>query len=120
DAAAQYPGFRHAERQHGPGQGVLRSDVCPFRSGADRRRLSAGTASRMVPARSGTPGVGRIMSMITDFTANGIPIAHHRPWPRTVIAPDAWEALGGLLAQGRHSLLGLWGDAGFVHMAVLD
>jgi Ni,Fe-hydrogenase III large subunit len=60
------------------------------------------------------------MAMLSDFTANGIPIAHHRPWPRTVIVPDQWEALGGLLAQGRHSLLGLWGDAGFVHMAVLD
>jgi len=61
-----------------------------------------------------------IETTLADIALNGSPAARHRPWPRTVVAADAWEALAGLLAGGRLSLLGLWGDAGFVHMAVLD
>jgi Ni,Fe-hydrogenase III large subunit len=60
------------------------------------------------------------MATLSEITANGSRAARHRPWPRTVVQADAWEALAGLLAQGRLSLLGLWGDPGFVHMAVLD
>ena len=60
------------------------------------------------------------MATLSDIASNGSPAAHHHPWPRTVVAPDAWHALAGLLAQGRLSLLGLWGDTGVVHMAALD
>jgi Ni,Fe-hydrogenase III large subunit len=61
-----------------------------------------------------------VMATLSDIIANASPVAHHRPWSRSAVGPDAWTALGGLLAQGRLALLGLWGDAGFVHMAVLD
>ena len=45
---------------------------------------------------------------------------NHRPWPRYVVDEDAWRALTAELAAGKISLLGLWGDADAVHMAVLD
>jgi len=60
------------------------------------------------------------MATLSEITANGSPAAQHRPWPRTLVAADGWDALAGLLARGRLSLLGLWGDEGCVHMAVLD
>src|SRR5215470_5056226 len=47
-------------------------------------------------------------------------IAHHRPWPRTVVTPDAWRAAVGRLAASHASLLGLWGDRAEVHMALSD
>jgi Ni,Fe-hydrogenase III large subunit/Ni,Fe-hydrogenase III component G len=44
----------------------------------------------------------------------------HRPWPRAVIDADGWRAAIDLLAAGRCTLFGLWGDATQVHMALLD
>jgi len=44
----------------------------------------------------------------------------HRPWPRVVVGDDGWQKAIELLARGRCTLLGLWGDAGDVHMALLD
>ena len=44
----------------------------------------------------------------------------HRPWPRTIVSEQGWRAIAGELTAGRLSLLGLWGDDGCVHMAVLD
>ena len=46
-------------------------------------------------------------------------IENHRPWPRRLVDAASWRALTELLAEGEISLLGLWGDAGHVHMAVL-
>ncbi|MBB4200040.1 hydrogenase expression protein HypE [Rhodoblastus sphagnicola] len=43
-----------------------------------------------------------------------------RPWPRRLIAAPAWRALVEKLAAGELSLLGLWGEAACVHMAVLE
>jgi Ni,Fe-hydrogenase III large subunit/Ni,Fe-hydrogenase III component G len=45
---------------------------------------------------------------------------HHRRWPRAVVADTGWKKAIELLAHGRCTLLGLWGDAGDVHMALLD
>ena len=44
----------------------------------------------------------------------------HRPWPRVIVADEGWRQAIGLLARGRCTLVGLWGDAGDVHMALLD
>jgi Ni,Fe-hydrogenase III large subunit len=44
----------------------------------------------------------------------------HRPWPRVIVGDDGWKKAIELLARGRCTLLGLWGDAGDVHMALLD
>ncbi len=35
----------------------------------------------------------------------------HRPWPRVVVGDDGWQKAIELLARGRCTLLGLWGDA---------
>src|SRR5262249_58429333 len=47
-------------------------------------------------------------------------ITRHRPWPRAVVADAGWKNAIDLLADGRCTLLGLWGDTGDVHMALLD
>ena len=46
--------------------------------------------------------------------------AQHRPWPRALVGVDSWGRAVDLLAAGQCTLLGLWGDAGAVHMALLD
>ncbi len=55
-----------------------------------------------------------------DLLATGERIAAHRPWPRAVVAADAWSEAARRLGEGHLALLGLWGDSGMVHMAVLD
>ena len=42
----------------------------------------------------------------------------HRPWPRALVGADSWGRAADLLAHGQCTLLGLWGDAGAVHMAL--
>jgi Ni,Fe-hydrogenase III large subunit len=44
----------------------------------------------------------------------------HRPWPRIMVGDDGWMQTIDLLACGHCTLLGLWGDAPDVHMALLD
>jgi len=46
-------------------------------------------------------------------------IGGHRPWPRIVVGEDGWRAVAAELSAGRYALLGLWGDMGAAHMAVL-
>src|SRR2546430_17238809 len=53
-------------------------------------------------------------------TIEGNKIAGHRPWPRVVVDEDGWPFAASQLSAGYWTLLGLWGDAGAVHMAVLD
>jgi Ni,Fe-hydrogenase III large subunit len=57
--------------------------------------------------------------MIIDTIA-GERVSGHRPWPRAIVGADGWRRAGEELKAGRWTLLGLWGDAGAVHMAVLD
>ncbi|HZC54501.1 MAG TPA: nickel-dependent hydrogenase large subunit [Xanthobacteraceae bacterium] len=59
------------------------------------------------------------MPLLTDILAQGRRIEAHRPWPRVVVAADGWSAAASELASGRATLLGLWGDTGTVHMAVI-
>jgi len=44
----------------------------------------------------------------------------HRPWPRMIVAEDGWQQAIGLLTSGQCTLLGLWGDAPHVYMALCD
>jgi Ni,Fe-hydrogenase III large subunit len=53
-------------------------------------------------------------------TIEGNKIAGHRPCPRVVVNEDGWRFAASQLSAGYWTLLGLWGDAGAVHMAVLD
>ncbi len=57
--------------------------------------------------------------MIIDTIA-GERVPGHRPWPRAVVGADGWRRAGEELQALRWTLLGLWGDIGAVHMAVLD
>ena len=44
----------------------------------------------------------------------------HRPWPRAAVTEEGWSQAIEHLATRRCTLLGLWGDAPSVHMALLD
>jgi Ni,Fe-hydrogenase III large subunit len=46
--------------------------------------------------------------------------ASHRPWSRAAVGEEGWRRATDLLAAGRCTLLGLWGDAPDIHMALLD
>ncbi len=59
-------------------------------------------------------------SKLSDALAGGLHIAEHRPWRRTVVEREVWHALSAQLAEGRFTLLGLWGERAAVHMALLD
>jgi len=43
----------------------------------------------------------------------------HRPWPRAIANDDGWQQAIDHLSAGRCTLLGLWGDAPLVHMALM-
>jgi Ni,Fe-hydrogenase III large subunit len=53
-------------------------------------------------------------------TIEGERVGQHRPWPRVLTNEAGWRSATDRLAAGDWSLLGLWGDTGAVHMAVLD
>jgi Ni,Fe-hydrogenase III large subunit len=59
------------------------------------------------------------MAALID-TIEGRKVAGHRPWPRAIVSEQGWHAIIGNLSAGRLALLGLWGDSGCVHMAILD
>jgi len=44
----------------------------------------------------------------------------HRPWRHVTVDAEAWRRIADELPEGRRSLLGLWGEAQAVHMALLD
>ena len=60
------------------------------------------------------------MPQLTDFIQKGRKVAEHRPWPRAVIDAATWSRAADELAQGRCSLLALWGEPSAVHMAISD
>jgi Ni,Fe-hydrogenase III large subunit len=57
---------------------------------------------------------------LIDSIKHGETAKAHRPWPRAHVADAGWKKAIDLLVRGRCTLLGLWGDAGDVHMALLD
>jgi Ni,Fe-hydrogenase III large subunit len=59
------------------------------------------------------------MPGILDMIRNGTPVSHHRPSPRFVVDAPDWVSIGEELAEGKASLLSLWGDIGVVHAAVM-
>ena len=44
----------------------------------------------------------------------------HRPWPRAVASADQWRQATDGLVTGAWTLIGLWGEAGRVHLALDD
>src|SRR6266851_9354708 len=41
-------------------------------------------------------------------------------WTRSVVNREAWQQAAERLHSGEWSLLGLWGEPGYAHMAVID
>jgi Ni,Fe-hydrogenase III large subunit len=60
------------------------------------------------------------MSPLTDLTHKGRKVAEHRPWPRAIVDAATWSRAADELAQGRCSLIALWGEPSAVHMAISD
>jgi Ni,Fe-hydrogenase III large subunit len=59
------------------------------------------------------------MTTARDTISQGRRLRSQRPWPRAVVTSEQWQGIAGELAAGRATLLGLWGDVGAVHLAVL-
>src|SRR5690242_21913193 len=57
---------------------------------------------------------------ILDAITHGDVAERHRPWPRALVGEEGWRQAIDQLATGRLVLLGLWGDAPMVHMALFD
>src|SRR5258706_1529620 len=57
---------------------------------------------------------------LNDAIRNCSRVNVHRPWPRVVADEQVWRSVAAQLRDGEITLSGLWGDAGVVHMAVLD
>src|SRR5229473_1932599 len=60
------------------------------------------------------------MASLIDRILEGREILQRRPWPRAVVGAHLWRYVANELAQGRLSLLGLWGEPSMVHMAIMD
>jgi Ni,Fe-hydrogenase III large subunit len=61
-----------------------------------------------------------MMSSLTEILVEGLRVEAQRPWPRVIVAPEIWSFVSEQLAKGHLILLGLWGDADSVHMALLS
>src|SRR4051812_34491894 len=57
---------------------------------------------------------------LLDSVPHSKTVIPQRPWPRAAVADAGWKKAIDLLVRGRLTLLGLWGDEGDVHMALLD
>jgi Ni,Fe-hydrogenase III large subunit len=60
------------------------------------------------------------MTGLSDFIECGRLVQHHAPFPRAVVDAETWRGLAEALRRGEATLLGLWGEADAVHMALLD
>ncbi len=59
------------------------------------------------------------MLSLAYMIARGHRVGLHRPWLRVVVDDGFWRSLAAELAAGQATLLGLWGEAGAVHMSLL-
>src|SRR5262249_32657532 len=62
------------------------------------------------------------MPSLQSIVAQGRAVETHRPSPRVAVTPELWTAAADELADGRATLLGLWGESGAsyaVHMALI-
>jgi Ni,Fe-hydrogenase III large subunit len=54
---------------------------------------------------------------IGTILAQFAPVGYHTPWRRFEVDAQVWTAIARSLGAGEADLLGLWGDAGAVHIA---
>jgi Ni,Fe-hydrogenase III large subunit len=55
---------------------------------------------------------------IARLLAGRTPVGHHAPWRRFNVDAQAWTAAAKAMGDGEADLLGLWGDAKQVHLAL--
>jgi len=55
---------------------------------------------------------------VTTLLAGHTPVVGHKPWPRYEVDAATWDAIGAALAR-EGVLLGLWGEADAVHLALM-
>ena len=60
------------------------------------------------------------MTHLATLLDEGRRMLSQRPVPRALVREDTWVRAAGLLAAGDLTLLSVWGDAGQVHMALLE
>ena len=60
------------------------------------------------------------MPSLIDALSGALEFYEGRPWARCLVDGDLWRRLASELADGLWTLAGLWGDAGMVHMALID
>jgi len=60
------------------------------------------------------------MERLDEILRKGTLASDHRPWPRVLVAAEVWYEAIAVLASGRWQLLGLWGEAERVHVALRD
>ncbi|MFC0241947.1 hydrogenase large subunit [Rhodopseudomonas telluris] len=60
------------------------------------------------------------MPSLIDLNLEGLQVARHRPWPRTVVDSAVWSFAVKMLAERQWQLLSLWGEPTSVHMALFD
>lgn len=59
------------------------------------------------------------MPRLSEVILEGRRVEESRPWPRALVTTTAWQGIIEQLAAGHWSLLGFWGEANAVHMALL-
>jgi Ni,Fe-hydrogenase III large subunit len=59
------------------------------------------------------------MAPLIDLAKRGQKAETHRPYPRAVVTDEIWRLAVQELVDARATLLGLWGDGGAVHMALI-
>jgi Ni,Fe-hydrogenase III large subunit len=57
---------------------------------------------------------------LRDVMASGQAVPAHRPWTRAIVDAELWRQAIRLLQDGHCTLLGLWGEKAFVHLALVD
>ena len=60
------------------------------------------------------------MAVLSEFLAKGTRVAACRPVPRALVGADTWIEAAHALADGRLTLLGLWGERDTAHQALRD
>ncbi len=60
------------------------------------------------------------MTLLLALLDEGRRMLSQRPVPRALVQADSWMRAIGLLAAGDLTLLSVWGDAGHVHVALLE
>src|SRR5207302_3041823 len=104
-ARAPPPGrrVRRAERPGRKGQGLLRAAVRPSRRRAERGAVAPRADRALVPRRRGATGV-TAMAELSSLLSTFAPVASHEPWPRYLVEPDRWTAIGHALGAGQGEL----------------